>query len=109
MDEETQRRIARNEALFREANEAIARGQWPGEESRVTRFRCECARLDCQGVVELTVGEYEQVRSHPRRFLLVEGHELPQVEAVVDAGSDHVVVQKRGEAGVEAEAIDPRS
>ncbi len=108
MDVQLQKRIAHNESLFREANEAILRGLWPGEEERPVRFRCECARVDCNCAVEVTVKEYERVRSHPRRFLIAEGHDVPEVEEVVDNGRDHLVVQKNGRAGAEAEAIDPR-
>jgi hypothetical protein len=66
MDDETQRRAARNESLFRETNEAIERGHWPNEPDKLVRFRCECARLECSEAVSLTLAEYEQVRSGPR-------------------------------------------
>jgi hypothetical protein len=109
VDDQSQERMARNEALFREANEAILTGVWPGEETKRVRFRCECGRPECNEMVELTVGEYEQVRRHPRRFVLVKGHEIPEIEAVVDSNPGGVVVQKFGTAGDEAEARDPRS
>jgi hypothetical protein len=35
--------VAANEALLREVNEAIERGQWPDEENEQVGFRCECA------------------------------------------------------------------
>ena len=47
MDGEDQRRTAANEAMFREPNEAIERGRWPGEDDEPVGFRCECARLGC--------------------------------------------------------------
>jgi hypothetical protein len=65
MEEDAQRRVARNETLFREVNEAIERGQWPGEQDSPAAFRCECARLDCNELVSLTPREYERVRSRP--------------------------------------------
>jgi hypothetical protein len=103
----TQERIGRNEALFREVNEAIARGLWPGEDGPV-RFRCECARVDCREHVELGREDYEQLRREARCFVLVEGHELPEPESVVDVRPGYVVVQKHGVAGAVAEATDPR-
>ncbi len=109
MEEETQRRAARNESLFRETNEAIERGQWRDEPDRLVRFRCECSRLECSEAVPLTLAEYEQVRSSPRRFLLVPGHELPAVEAVVSSTERYVVVEKLDTAGKTAAAADPRS
>jgi len=108
MKRELEGRIAANEAIFREVNEGIARGQWPGEERAPASFRCECARLGCNALVELTIGEYEQVRAHPRRFLVATGHQLPDVETVVDERSGYLVVEKEEVAGREAEKSDPR-
>jgi hypothetical protein len=108
MNERFQRRVAANESAFREVNEAIERGLWPGEEDSLVAFRCECASLDCAQLLELTLNEYERVRAESRRFLLVRGHELPDVETVVDAYERYVVVEKRAVAGEQAEASDPR-
>jgi hypothetical protein len=106
--EESARRVARNEAMFREANEAIERGLWPGDDSRTVRFRCECAQLDCGQTVELSIEEYEHVRAHPRRFVMVPGHQLPEFETVVEERSDYLLVEKRGTAGEKADGLDPR-
>jgi hypothetical protein len=108
VDDEVQRRVAANEARLREVNEAIERGQWPGQENDRVGFRCECARLGCDQVIELTIGEYEEVRAHSRRFAIAEGHQLQEVETVVDSGIGWVVVEKRERAGEIAEATDPR-
>lgn len=109
MEEGEQRRVALNEARFREVNEAIERGLWPGEQDSLAAFRCECARLDCNRLVSITPGEYEAVRAHGRRFLVLPGHEDPEVETVVETQSGYVVVEKREAAGRSAEASDPRS
>jgi hypothetical protein len=109
MDEGPQRRVAGNEVLFREVNEAIERGQWPGEEDSPAAFRCKCARLDCNELVSLTPREYQHVRATPRRFVVMPGHEVRELETVVEAGSDYVVVEKRDEAGRLADASDPRA
>jgi hypothetical protein len=107
VDEELERRIGRNEALFREVNEAIARGLWPGEEQSPVRFRCECARIDCNGTIELNAVTYSGVRAHPRRFMVLVGHQLAEVEDVVERREGYVVVEKRDEAGAVAGALDP--
>jgi hypothetical protein len=109
MDREDQRRVAANEALFREVNEGIQRGQWPGDDSEPFGYRCECGRLGCNALVTLTPREYERIRGHPRRFVLLPGHELDQVETVVENTAGYVVVEKRAEAGREAAITDPRS
>jgi len=109
MDEPLQRRVAANESAFREVNEAIERGLWQGEESSLVAFRCECASLDCASMVELTPKEYERVRADPRRFLVLPGHELPDVETVVETHERYLVVEKQATAGAAAEDSDPRS
>lgn len=102
-------RIGRNEGLFRQVNEAIARGLWPEDRMRLVGFRCECARLDCNTPIQLTLSEYEHIRASPRRFAVVRGHEIPGVETVVETHPGYLVVEKEHEAGAVAEATDPRS
>ncbi len=109
MDDETERRIGRNEALFREANEAIERGLWPGQEHSSVRFRCECSQLECGSAVELSLSAYQAVRQHPRRFIVLPGHELPDVEDVIDQRRGYAIVEKHGLAGAVAAQEDPRS
>jgi hypothetical protein len=109
MDDVSKQRIGANESLFRETNEGIERGLWPGEGDQRVPFRCECARLGCAEAVGLTPGEYERLRSNPRRFAVVAGHEIPGAEFVVERHADCVVVEKVGEAAAVAEERDPRS
>ena len=108
MNDESERRLARNETLFRETNEAIERGQWPNDPVKQVRFRCECSRLDCSDAIEVTLAEYEQVRSSPRRFLIAVGHETPEIEAVITRAHGYLIVEKQETAGQIAAATDPR-
>jgi len=103
-----QRRAAANEATIRDVNEGIERGQWPGEEDTPVGFRCECARLGCNRLVELTVREYEGVRANPRWFVILPGHQLSDVETVVEARSGYLIVEKQNQAAEVAEQHDPR-
>jgi hypothetical protein len=109
MSEDVERRLASNEDVFRDVNEGIVRGQWPGDPQAPIGFRCECARLGCNVLVALTLAQYEAVRANPRRFVIVSGHELPEVEVVVERHGGYSVVEKVGAAGDEAERQDPRS
>jgi hypothetical protein len=106
MENEVQRQIAANESAFRDVNEGIARGQWPGEQDRLASFRCECARLGCNELVDLSPREYERIRSNSRWFLVLPGHELKEAEKVVDAGDGYLIVEKTDEAGRAAEKAD---
>jgi hypothetical protein len=108
MNHESERRLARNEALFRETNEAIERGQWPDDPAKLVRFRCECSRLDCNEAVEITLASYEHVRQSPRRFVVVEGHAMQEIETVVSREGGYAIVEKRDVAGETAAATDPR-
>lgn len=101
-------RVAQNEDVFREVNEGIARGQWPGEGESAIGFRCECARLGCNQLIELNIGAYEDVRANARRFIVVPGHQVPETETVVGEAEGYLVVEKRGDAGRVAESLDPR-
>ena len=104
----TAKRLAHNEATFREINERIEAGTWVSSADDRIAFACECAALGCNVLLELTVAEYEAVRAHPRRFLLEPGHQLPAIETVVHRGEGYVVVEKRGDAADVAEVTDPR-
>ena len=109
MQNELKRKLAGNESVFRSVNEGIKRGRWPGEDDEPIGFRCECARLGCNGLVMLTRTEYEYIRSDPRRFVMIPGHELPEIESVVDRAKDHVVVEKEGAAADIAIHLDRSS
>jgi hypothetical protein len=98
-------RLARNEATFRRINEAIDAGRQTRD--GFVPFVCECSRLGCNDVVELTLGEYEEVRANSRRFFVLRGHEDP-AEEVVDSRAHFLIVAKVGEAGEIAERTDPR-
>jgi hypothetical protein len=109
VSEDVQRRLAANEDMFRDVNEGIVRGQWPGDREAPIGFRCECARLGCNVLVALTLAQYEAVRANPRRFVIVRAHELPEVELLVERHGEYAVVEKVGAAGEEAERQNPRT
>jgi hypothetical protein len=103
-------RIAHNEAVLREINDRIEAGALPRPVDDPVAFRCECGRLRCNLLVEMTIPEYEAVRADPHRFLLVPGHELSEVEVVIERKPGYIVVEKVGEAGeAAARDIPPRS
>ena len=99
MEGKGQRHAAADQAAIRDVNQGIERGQWPGDEDEPVGFRCECGQLGCNQLVELTVREYEKVRARPRRFVVLPGHERPDVDTVVAARPGYVIVEKRDQAG----------
>ena len=95
-----------NEATFRRVNEGLETAQDP--RGRLT-FLCECGRLGCNQLIQLTRGEYEAVRANSRRFAIIDGHEIAEVEDVVDRAEGFIVVEKRGQPEAEVvEHTDPR-
>jgi hypothetical protein len=84
--------MAHNEALFREVNETIAVAH-PGFTSD-TRYICECSDANCFETTPVPREEYRRVRSHPTWFIVIPGHECPQVEAVVERHPSYLVVEK---------------
>jgi hypothetical protein len=72
----------RVEDVFRSANDRIAekgselglRLPWP--------FLCECSDMSCFARLELTIEAYEELRSHPGRYLTVPGHDVAKTVVI---------------------------
>ena len=58
--------------------------------------------------MELSIAEYEAIRSSPERFPIKPGHDYPEFEQVVDKNDRFVVVEKFGEAARVVRKLDPR-
>jgi hypothetical protein len=99
---------ARNQVLFREVNEHIAELSNDGREMSVSLFICECSSEACAESLEITAAEYERVRRHGARFVVLPGHQLPDLERVVEGSSRFLIVEKLGAAAAIARASDPR-
>jgi hypothetical protein len=96
MDERSAR-LAKNETIFRAANESIDKAA--GGRLEKAPYLCECGEESCLARVALSPAEYEAVRAHPARFLVVSGHEdLIAGEVVVEQHDRFTVVEKQGEA-----------
>ena len=104
-----QERIGRNEATFRSINEDIERGRDAEDDRTLVGFVCECGSAGCSRLIELTPAEYEAVRSDPCRFAIVDGHELLEVEEVVERHDRYAVVRKLEASGTVAKETDPRA
>ena len=104
-------RRAKNEALFREANERIREisSAFAHLDPSPVQFVCECARPGCTEPIELTLEEYEGVRADATHFFVVAGHEDRERELVIADRGDYSVVEKIGDAAVAAAEADPRS
>ena len=70
---------------------------------------CECADPDCLERFELATSLYDAVRAEPTHFVLAPGHQIADVDRVVEAGPDYLIVEKTGEDAQRAARLDPRA
>ena len=93
VDETSQRRFAHNEALFRSINDQVlALEERFG--SREGGFLCECADPTCSETIFLSLDQYERIHADQRRFLVVPGHEVAEIETVVERHANYLIVEK---------------
>jgi maleate cis-trans isomerase len=106
-------RLGANEALFREVNERVAEvaEQFVADESpNLINFSCECGSAACTEQIAMTVLEYETVRAEATHFAVLPGHEMPEIERVVDRHPNYFVVEKQDpDAEAIARKTDPRT
>jgi hypothetical protein len=103
-------RLAQNEVLFRSVNERIEEtAHAQGDDAHLFEFICECSNIDCTLRLPLTLSCYEAARSDPATFIVAPGHELPEIEDVIERGAGYQIVRKVGAAAALAAEQDPRT
>jgi hypothetical protein len=108
---EPQERGARNQSRYREHNERIEPHNrvhhWV--DPPMPDWACECA-FACSEPVQLTIAEYESVRSEPTHFFVRPSpeHVVETIESVVAQHDRYWIVEKKGRAGDVSEELDPR-
>jgi len=102
-----EKRLAENEALFREVNERVQEAAARG--SGAYDYFCECANVDCTFRITLAREEYEAVRADSKQFVVLPDHYTPEIENLVAQNETHWIVRKEGDAGEYVEQLDPRS
>jgi hypothetical protein len=107
MDERA-RRVGLNEAVFREVNDQLydLEGVFHRSGGRLDLV-CECGRSRCVARLPMTHEDYVALRSESTLFAVRPGHELPDLEMVVQSNPEYRVVRKReGEPARVAEITD---
>ena len=92
-----EKRVAQNELLFRQLNEQIRKLQGTPPEGTLDAV-CECGNDRCFAHIPIPAAEYERLRSDKRRFVVVPGHELLEVETVVERREGFFIVEKHDDA-----------
>ena len=94
--------------MFRLANERVSDWEERHADSEIELYACECANLDCREKVSLRKADYENVRADSGQFVLLPGHETPDVETVIERHDGWVVVAKAPSVRETVERFDPR-
>ena len=100
--------MALNEALFRAANERMSDWEERHENQGSELYHCECADLDCLEKVQLTKADYEHVRADSAHFLVVAGHDRPDIETVIESRDGWALIEKNPDVHALVEKTDPR-
>ncbi|MFZ1879704.1 MAG: ANTAR domain-containing protein [Gaiellaceae bacterium] len=83
-------RIVQTEIFFRAINEEIALL----DGTATTLYLCECGNPACVEGISLPPGALEKLHLSPRHFVVLDGHEIPDVETVVDHADGYLIVRK---------------
>jgi hypothetical protein len=75
-------RMALNEAASRRINEEIEQAHQDDPPDGRMRIACECALRSCDEIIEITMAEYQDVRSDARQFAIV-----PSTSSATSSGS----------------------
>jgi hypothetical protein len=81
------------EDVFRDANERIAEKALEFELEQPIPFLCECSDRRCFDRLFLMLGDYEEARSDPERYLTVVGHEVTGAMVIAE-GTGFVLAEK---------------
>jgi len=110
VDDARAHRIGVNEALFRAVNEQIEGLNRRLDETDAMEVVCECGDGQCVERLPISMHDYERVRKDPRRFVIAPGHDVPEVETVLERHDRFHVVEKIHDVPERiAEETDPRS
>lgn len=107
-EKRSERRMAENEAVFRQFNEQVQQGvkelramaENEGHQSLLANrntplhFYCECADEACTERVIMPPATYTAIHKHRRQFITLPGHDVLSIETVVKQTKDYAVVRK---------------
>lgn len=103
------RRLVENEVYFRQMNRNIEKqfshlkklasehGQSDmiDDDDMMLQFFCECSDEACRSRISLRRSQYDKIHKADDTFVIVRGHEVPEVERVLRKTADYYVVVKK--------------
>jgi hypothetical protein len=99
--EESPEERAANEQVFKDHNDWLKKNLFElfrrgHNEDFQIHFVCECSDTSCEQRVDLTVEEYNKLRSMERCFVVIKGHQQPDIEQTIGSNNLFEIVQKGG-------------
>ena len=102
------RRMAENQVVFRRLNEQIPKGLGALEKAAKSEghgeliqntdmplhFYCECSDENCRQRIILKTSEYKRLHQSKRQFVIIPGHEVPEIERSISKTKKYMVVEK---------------
>ena len=83
-------RLVQTEELYRRVNDALAQRTTTDEAA----FLCECSSPYCSEMIELAKDDVEVLHSLPGYYVVAPGHDIPDVEEVVQETERYLIVKK---------------
>lgn len=104
----SERRAIENEAIFRSANEQVlddldglkkmnmhVMGDAAvSDTDKPLHFYCECSNDECLQRIVLKPSKYKDLHQNTSQFVLVPGHEIPELERTIQRTERYIVVEK---------------
>jgi hypothetical protein len=87
-------RIIQTEEFYRQINDLIARNGLREDKA----YMCECANPYCNETMDVSTEDIEILHSKSGYYIILPGHEIPDVEHVVQATALYSIVAKDGAA-----------
>ncbi len=99
MDSTSKRRLVENELIFKKKNQRIKAGikkliAQSGINEFTTELYCECSNEDCSDKIVINTKDYDRVHKNAKHFIVKCGHEVKEVETVLERTKHYCVVEK---------------
>lgn len=100
--------MTENDAVFRQSNEKVQDGieelaklanehgqpEFSPKADLTLQFYCECSDENCRQRIELSVSTYGDIHQNRSRFVVLPGHEVIEVESVIETNDAYTIVEK---------------
>jgi hypothetical protein len=104
----SERRLVENEVFFRQANQAVEDGlkdvaklardeghmSMAPDDDAAIQFYCECSDEKCTKRITLSAAEYEEAHKNQDQFMILPGHNLPELERIIKSTGKYLIIEK---------------